>query len=70
MKTKYHNPERVPHNKIPRGWRFLTHEESAQRCRGEGMFIDLRVWLVDANKFTDGADYVGNIPEYTYIIRK
>jgi len=30
--TQWHNPENVPAEKIPKGWRFLTKSEASETC--------------------------------------
>lgn len=70
MKSKYHNPEGVKHNKVPRGWRFLTHEESKGFCEHLNLRSNLRVWIPELNRFSPEASYCGNIPEFTYITKR
>jgi len=63
----WHNPENVPADKVPEGWRFLTVEEAHARSGKRFPVTEFRMWYLD--EFY--ADYTGTdtcVTSFTYII--
>lgn len=66
---QYHNPENVPADKVPKGWRFLTMEEQRHRARlGADAPMGCRYWFPDMDEFSINSNGTGATRDWTYII--
>ena len=59
----WHNPQNVPADKIPEGWRFRTKDEAKQSAMGP-----CRMWRGKYGRFGVSTNALGDHPDYTYIV--
>lgn len=66
VEPQWHNPENVPADRVPKGWRFLTVEEAVERQDDSTPARNnLRIW--QSTHFDEKMEWNGCLPKSTYI---